>query len=384
MSHLHPKVIVFSFMFSGCFFSFIPQNSSAQNSSFISGEIANSTPSIVIPSPNDSRIAHLSWPKIIRTAKGNLVVAYSAGVGHNRGGSGPAVSVSRDNGKTFTPPKLLGYYPEDDERYKDAGNFALGTASDGAIILLAMAYSGNENNTIIGWRSEDEGSTWKPVNTDKIAQNKTGSIYGEILNVPNVGLVVFGHYRRPSTPSQGIYMSVSKDNGQTWGSPQTVTEQVYVEPAVTFSNGRFVGLFRNSASVGNNKYDLAVSDDLGKTWTISPSVIKIPEELEGVQPSPFITVSKKNPNKLFAIQSIRGDMENTRGRMYLWSAEVYELEWKNLGMIVTIDRQADHLHDWSYPWMTSLNEDEWLMVFYAGKGNGSNSIYGLTLRPDSH
>lgn len=364
----------------------LPHMSLAQKSSFIAGEVADSDPYIAVKSPEDPRIAHLSWPKIITTKNGTIILAYSAGVGHNRGGSGPAVSTSKDGGKTFSPPKILGYFPEDDNRYRDSGNTAIGIAEDGAVILLAMAYRGNENNTIVGWRSEDDGKTWKPVNTDKIAENKTGSVFGEILNVPEKGLVVFGHYRQPSNPSHGIFMSTSTDNGLTWSPPQTIvstSEHRYAEPAVTFTEGRFVGLLRDARSPENRRYDIAVSDDLGQTWEISPSNIIIPRELGGIQPSPFIAVSNKDPEKLYAIQSIRGVKDNTRGRMYLWTANLSDLEWENKGKIVSVHRDADHLSDWSYPWMTPIKEDQWLMVFYAGVGNGSNSIYGLPLSPDT-
>jgi hypothetical protein len=66
------------------------------------------------------------------------VLAYSAGKGHNIGGSGPAVSRSTDGGASFSPPRLLRRFPDDDPRYRDCGNLALGVAGDGAVVLLAM------------------------------------------------------------------------------------------------------------------------------------------------------------------------------------------------------------------------------------------------------
>lgn len=240
--------------------------------------------------------------------------------------------------------------PDDDERYRDSGNTALGIADDGAIILLAMAYRGNEQNTIIGWRSEDDGRTWERVNTDNLADNKTGSIFGEVFSVPGKGLVVFGHYRPPSNPPYGIYMSTSIDGGKTRGPPQTLVSSpemntFYNEPAFTFSEGRFVGLIRSNRQPEHRRYDMAVSDDLGKTWKITPSDINIPRELSGGQPSPFIAVSDTDPKKLYAIQSIRGVKDNTRGRLYLWTANVHELKWTNKGMILGIHSDADHLSD---------------------------------------
>ncbi len=103
--------------------------------------------------------------KIARAANGSLVLAYSADIGHNRGGSGLAVSLSHDGGHSFSDTGLLCYFPDDDERYRDCGNMALGVARDGAVILLAMAFYGHERNTIVGWRSEDNGKTWSRTDT---------------------------------------------------------------------------------------------------------------------------------------------------------------------------------------------------------------------------
>jgi hypothetical protein len=225
-------------------------------------------PRLLVASPDDPAVAHLSWPKIVTTGDGTLVLAYSAGKGHNIGGSGPAVSRSTDGGATFSRPQVLIRFPDDDARYRDCGNMALGIAGDGSVVLLAMAYAGNTQNTILGWRSTDDGATWTRVDTTALADNKTGSVYGHILQVPQVAvgklgqaphddqssarpnpeassepvpfshspgkdLVVFGHYRQPSRPASGIWMSVSRDHGMTWEPPRVVTEKAYFEPAFT-------------------------------------------------------------------------------------------------------------------------------------------------------
>lgn len=329
-----------------------------------------------VESPKDERIRHLSWPKIVTTGNDTLVLAYSAGVGHNAGGSGPAVSISNDSGRTFTSPQLLRYFPADDDRYRDCGNLAMGLADDGAVVLLAMAYRGDEANTIIGWRSTDDGRTWKPIDTTKLADNQTGSVYGHVLQVPGKGLVVFGHYRKPGSPSSGIWMSTSADDGRTWGEPQTVTNQAYFEPAVTFAGGKLIGLFRLPDKAG--RYDLAVSDDLGESWQVRPSGIEIPEGLPGYQPSPFVTVSDADPTRLYALQSIRGRDGDTRGRVYLWTADTETLDWKQDRAVVSIPADAERLSDWSYPWMTPLGEGKWILAFYAGASRGPNSIYTVT------
>jgi len=333
---------------------------------------------LLVQSTGEPRIAHLSWPKLVTTTDGTLILAYSAGVGHNQGGSGPAVSVSRDGGRTFSPPRLLCYFPEDDKRYKDCGNLALGIAGDGAAVLLAMAFSGDKRNTIFGWRSRDDGATWDRVDTSRIADNRTGSVYGHILDVPGEGLVVFGHYRKPGPPSSGIWMSTSTDDGRTWGPPRTVTDRRYFEPAVVFCQGRLIGLFRLPGDA-ERRYDLAVSDDLGATWEIRPSGIALTEGRPGRQPSPFIMVSPEMPGTLHALQSIRGPLDDTGGRIYLWSAELDRLVWRRERCVIRIPAREERFADWSYPWMTRLHDGGWLLAFYAGAKHGGSSIYGLNL-----
>lgn len=338
-------------------------------------------PRLLVPAPTAPAIAHLSWPKIVATPGGTLVLAYSAGVGHNIGGSGPAISISTDRATSFSSPNVLAYFPDDDHRYRDCGNMALGLAGDGAVVLLAMAYSGDQQNTILGWRSIDDGKTWHRIDTAALAENKTGSVYGHILQVPELGLVVFGHYRRPSEPSTGIWMSVSDDHGQSWGPPQVVTQNAYFEPAFTFAQGRLVGLLRLARDADTRRYDQAVSDDLGQTWQIEPSTLAIPDGLPGRQPSPFITVDPTDATRLYAIQSIRGDHDPTRGRADLWTADIERLDWKRQGRLAAIPADAANLSDWSYPWMTPIGDDRWMLVFYAGTSRGSSSLYGMDLTP---
>ena len=335
-------------------------------------------PCLLLRAPDHPALAHLAWPKIVAARDGTLVLACSAGKGHNMGGSGAVVSRSTDGGATFGPPHQLAYCPDDDARYHDCGNMALGMAEDGTIVLLAMAFA-SKQNTIFGWRSSDAGITWQPVDASALAENKTGSVFGNILQVPGMGLVVFGHYRKPSTPDVGVWMSVSGNGGRSWGPPRLVTEKAYYEPAFAFAQGRFVGLLRMASGADTSRYDEAVSDDLGKTWNIYPSKIAIPEGLPGSQPCPFIAVSPTEPARLYALQSIRGRFEQTRGRVYLWTAEVKDLEWQRQRLVVSIPADAENLTDWSYPWMTPLGQGQWMLAFYAGAKRGANSIYGMRM-----
>lgn len=81
---------------------------------------------------------------------------------------------STDEGSTFSNPEILrGFGPGLD--YTCCGNLALGIADDGAIVLLAMTYTGNEANHIFEWHSEDDGLNWNPTDTAKLGPNLTWS-----------------------------------------------------------------------------------------------------------------------------------------------------------------------------------------------------------------
>ena len=93
---------------------------------------------VVVPAPGDARFAHLSWPKAVRAKDGTIVLAYIAGTFHGtHGGGSPAVSISTDGGRTFTPPQVLREFAKGRD-YTQSGNVALGVAEDGALVLLAM------------------------------------------------------------------------------------------------------------------------------------------------------------------------------------------------------------------------------------------------------
>lgn len=83
----------------------------------------------------------------------------------------------------------------------------------------------------------------------------------------------------------------------------------------------------------------------GEIATGAPNIVVESPNNNRIQPSPFITVSQNDPLQLYAIQSIRGTKGHTRGRAYLWSADVHDLKWTNNGMIVGVHIDTDQLSD---------------------------------------
>jgi hypothetical protein len=333
-------------------------------------------PRIVVEAPKDTRFAHLAWPKIVKTGDGTLVLAYSAGRYHGNGGEGcPAVSISKDKGMTWSPPKILREFDQS-MLLNNSANTALGVAEDGSVVLLAMAYTGDERNGIFGWRSTDSGDTWKPVDVSNLDEGKTGSVYGHIFEVSGKGLAVTGHYRIGSVNrTEGIWIAYSQDHGQSWGPPNLITDQKLFEPATVWTGDRFVGLFRDGASVPY--YWQTVSDKSGENWVLS----KWPEK-QGDDyrlPSPFIIVSPKNPDRLFAFESRRAMSGNLPGRIYLWTADTHKLDWNRIGTVIEFPKSLGERTDITYPWMVHLEDDNWFLVFYCGQSRGPSSIYGMQI-----
>ncbi len=334
-------------------------------------------PQRLIAAPADARFAHLAWPKVCRCNDGTLVVACVAGRAHTRAGC-PAVSRSTDAARHFTAPSVLQQF-DPQQPYAHCGNVALGLAEDGAVVLLAMAFTGNSRHTILGWRSTDTGRSWKPIDTASLAENRTGSVFGNIFAIPGKGLAVWGHYRPPSEPAHGIWLAFSQDNGRCWGKPQTVAAGRYVEPAAVLAQDRLIALLRNADPGHRWRYDQAVSDDLGTTWQIAPCSIAVAPDSGWTLPSPFVAAAPHDPTRLYALQSQRGTAGDSRGRIYLWTANCSSLQWTRQGLVVSIPQAATQLADWSYPWMTPLGDGKWFLVFYAGQVSGPSSIWGMTI-----
>lgn len=340
------------------------------------------TPRVIVPAPEDPAIAHVSWPKVVRTADGTLVVAAIAGRFHGKHGGGcPAACFSTDGGQTFSPLQILKHYGPGEE-YTSAGNVALGVAEDGGVVLLSMAYNGDASNTIDGWRSTDGGREWSPVDVSRLDRNQTGSVFGHVIQVPQQGLAVFGHYRPPLVAEYGgLWLSWSRDAGRSWEAPRPVrleTGERLVEPAVLHSGGRFIGLVRNNG----DHYVQITSSDLGATWDAPTPVLKSAHSSPVVLPSPCLVSDPEHPGRLLALVSeryARRDGIKLLGKLTLWEANDRDLDWQPLGDVAQFPLSLGSRNDITYGWMTPLGSGRWFVVFYCGERRGPSDLYGLTI-----
>jgi hypothetical protein len=331
---------------------------------------------IAVASPDQSKSAHLSWPKVVRTRQGSVVLAYSAGIGHNIGSSGLAVSRSKDGGKSFSAPKHLIRFPEDDARYRDCGNLALGLAEDGSLVLLAMAYNRDEANHIFGWRSTDDGVSWTRTDTSALGPDKTGSVFGSILQLSAQGIAVFGHYRAGSKPhTEGIWMSLSQNQGRTWGEARRISEVHGVEPAVVQSAGRLIGFFRGSPDSRGRQF-VGVSDDAGRSWKTELSALDAQDPTKARLAAPFAADNPNRPGELLVLTTERAVPGNTPGRIWLWRGDARKLDWKRERVLLEYPRiEGDPNTDLGYPWLLHTGGKRWQMYYYHGNSRGACHIW---------
>lgn len=335
---------------------------------------------VVVEPPDDPRFAHLSWNKALRTPKGTIVLAYIAGTFHgDHGGGCPAVSRSTDGGQTFTPPKILRQFGPGQD-YSHSGNVALGIAEDGALVLLAMAYTGSEANHIFGWRSEDDGLTWAPADTAALGPNKTGSVFGNILPLPGRGLVVLGHYRAGAQPhTSGIWMAVSADHGRSWGAPRRISEANAVEPVLLQSGGRLLAFLRGAGGHGGRQF-IAASDDLGATWKTELSPLAPERPASARLAAPCAVVNPAQPGEIIALTTERALPGNTPGRIWLWKGNAKDLAWRRVRVVLEFPRvEGDPHTDFGYPWLVHLDGNRWLMLYYHGRSRGPCPLWATEM-----
>lgn len=333
----------------------------------IAGEVR-----VVVPSPDDPNQTHLAWPKAIKTAKGTIVLAYLAGRSHGfNGGHSPAVSISEDEGKTFTDPVILRDFSKD-ENLTESGNLAMGLADDGAIVLLAMAYRGNEANDIFGWRSEDEGKTWKPVDTSALGPDKGGSVCGTIIQLPDNRLMVTGHYRKGSKPYEvGIWQSFSEDGGKTWLEPEMVTNINGGEPVLVRAGNRLLIFIRGRGEGAARQY-VAVSDDFGKTWRLELTAMTAQSDHTKGLAHPFAMVNPENPDELLVVTVERP----LPGSVWLWKGSIDKLDFQIDKKLMDIPAaEGVGRNDYGYTWLVHLSDSRYLMFYYHGFRKGDNAIW---------
>ena len=328
---------------------------------------------IAVAPPPGSGLNHLAWPKAVRLPDGTIVLGYQAGTQHGSGSS-PAISVSTDGGRTFSPPQILRKFGRGEE-YQNSGNMALGVAHDGAAIVLSHGHTGDKTNHIFGWRSTDGGRTWKPVDTSGLGPDKSGSSTGGIVQLPGKKLMAVGHYRGGSKPyTVGIWSSVSEDDGLSWGPPQMINNLNAGEPVIVRHGDRLLVFIRGRGPAAVRQY-VAVSADWGRTWQTDLLNIVPRNPHTTVFPHPFAMVDPHDGAKILAVTFERP----LPGVATLWRADAKTLAFKAERNLLELPKLAGDPHtDYGYAWLLPTEGRKALVFYYHGaRAGGACPIWVL-------
>ncbi len=189
-----------------------------------------SQPEVVVPTGKYQNIMSVS---LLRLASGKIARFYAVKKTMLRDCQ-PVISLSSDEGQTWTEPKLVteapGYFVLNNDR-------VIQTRTGRLIVPLGYHRTTGPTDDWKSWDpraiavwyySDDEGATWKEADTWWAipALSKSG------LQEPGVVELADGSLYSWFRTDQGAqYESVSKDNGVTWSLPQPTALQSPVSPA---------------------------------------------------------------------------------------------------------------------------------------------------------
>jgi len=246
----------------------------------------------VVCSMPGERFGYFGWPSVARLDDGTLIAAASGlRTQHVCPWGRTVLFASGDEGKTWTPPRIVNDTPLDD---RDAGIIHLG----GGKLLLSWFTS--DTRRYYGGCKEAYGdaevAAWEPVLdcwddalVDKwlgawVRISPDGNAWGDFVRVPvtaphgpvklhDGSLLYLGNRLGGEKGEMAAFVSL--DSGRSWSEAGVVPEEAkpsdvrFVEPhAVEISPGRLIGHIRSQeANSGNLSIWQTESADGGRTWT---------------------------------------------------------------------------------------------------------------------
>ena len=246
------------------------------------------------------RFGYFAWPTIARMDDGTLLVVSSGLRAEHVCPFGKTVlNVSRDDGRTWSPPRVIQDSPIDD---RDAGIVSLG----GKSVLASWFRSDTRIYAKEGWIPAAERETWPKVFVDWTDDMVTGLV-GSWTSISDDGGETWSEPRRapvstPHGPIQlangdllylgkpfGTWMDMevgqitaarSSDRGQTWRTvgrvpvaPRTNAAHYHEPHVVELPSGRLVAAIRVEERIGRSGMPAftvmqTLSDDGGATWSV--------------------------------------------------------------------------------------------------------------------
>lgn len=240
--------------------------------------------------PGDDGSKSFRIPGLVRTKVGSLVAVYD--IRYNHSGDLPAnidvgVSRSTDRGQSWEPMRVAIDMGNDPKHGHDGvGDPAiLFDPSNGRIWIAALWSHGNrawngsgpgltpeETGQLVLVHSDDDGKTWsKPMNITTQVKDPAMHLF---FNGPGAGIALkdgtlaFAAQYRAADGKPWSTMVSSKDHGETWQAGTGVKSDTTEAQVAELADG---SIMINCRDNRGGSRTVALTKDLGKTWTLHPT-----------------------------------------------------------------------------------------------------------------
>jgi hypothetical protein len=226
-------------------------------------------PQHIVISRGEAAGPYQAFPDACRLPSGDLACVFYAGYGHvslpndkwPRGGR-VCIVESKDEGKTWSQPRVLFDGPQDD---RDPHIAAL---SDGTLVCSFFQYrkvNGKDEHDVCLVESTDGGQTWQT--EPRVLAANVWAVSAPVRELPD-GTLLLGVYTADSTTAYGAVLR-STDGGRTWSEPVAIDPDSGVRldaetDVLRLPDGTILAALR-----GDGKINLhfATSADQGVTWS---------------------------------------------------------------------------------------------------------------------
>ncbi len=254
---------------------------------------------------------YFGWPTITRMPDGTLVAAASGlRNGHVCPFGRSVILISKDDGRTWTEPRVVNDTPLDD---RDTGILALGDRK-----LLLSWFTTDHRKTLV--------SRYDSL-TDPVQRQKWYNALTWMTDSASE--------RWAGKLSSGSWVRFSPDAGETWDDPVKVAVNANHGP-IQLKSGRLVYFGRRFVTpeewTGTSDIATMISDDEGRTWTMAGSVPLYPGTDDGNYHEPHVVETQSG--KLIGMIRV----QNMQGSPQLEDAGVTQF---SLAQTESTGRRAD-------------------------------------------
>ena len=207
----------------------------------------------------------------LRLKDGRLAFLAHRHVQDLKGGGLPIISFSEDDGKNWTPAKLVG----EPEGIWYVMNDRLIQLSNGRLIVpvshmtQGLGKSEGDHNLGLCFFSDDGGKTWEKSQKPADLNDGRGMAEPCVAETGNNQLVMLAR-----TGSGSVFCSRSNDGGDTWSSPSptTLVSACSSLTLKTLPDGRLIVFYNHAKPIKQGAFFprtplvYAVSEDKGMTW----------------------------------------------------------------------------------------------------------------------